>query len=216
VYSYVGGRWLASQGTTRGRSTAVRSRDVPVSTGTAAGRRLGRCWSVCRGVGGASRGRSRGRWPRGRWRGAATCGRGRSAWSGLLPGWIPQFGPPVGAAAAWYLGCVARLDEGVSPRQDCRLAGDRVGRRGNLAALAALGLEGVFSARVVGAGKAAGHGERGRPASAWSRQQRRQPFPLLVGDLKSPAHSRLLPHYRHPTQTLPPIRETGPSGTAPS
>jgi hypothetical protein len=32
-------------------------------------------------------------------------------------------------------------------------------------------------------------------------QQRRQPLPLLVGDLKSPVHARLLPHHPHPTQT---------------
>ena len=41
-------------------------------------------------------------------------------------------------------------------------AGHREGRRRNLAALATLGLEGGFPARVMGAGKAARHREQGR------------------------------------------------------
>src|SRR4030095_15015067 len=43
-------------------------------------------------------------------------------------------------------------------------------------------------------------------------QQRRQSFPLLVGNLESSAHARLLPHRFGSTQTPPPIRETRPSG----
>jgi hypothetical protein len=41
-------------------------------------------------------------------------------------------------------------------------------------------------------------------------QQRRQPLPLLVGELKSSVHARLLPHPLPSTQTHPPIRETRP------
>jgi hypothetical protein len=41
-------------------------------------------------------------------------------------------------------------------------------------------------------------------------QQRRQPLPLLVSELESPVHTRLLPHRLPSTQTDPPIREAHP------
>src|SRR4029453_4489422 len=65
-------------------------------------------------------------------------------------------------------GAVFDSQELVSPRQACRSAGHREGRRRNLAALATLGLEGVFSPWVMGTGKAARHGERGRDLAAGS------------------------------------------------
>src|SRR4029450_7870271 len=42
-------------------------------------------------------------------------------------------------------------------------------------------------------------------------QQGRQPRPLLVGELESPVHARLLPHHLPSTQTHPPIQETPPT-----
>ena len=74
--------------------------------GAMAGRRLGRAGRCAGAWDGASRRRSRGRW-----RCAADRGRGRSAWPGLAARLDAELGPPVRAATAWHLGCVARLDE---------------------------------------------------------------------------------------------------------
>jgi hypothetical protein len=75
---------------------------------------------------------------------------------------------------ARHQGVVLDSQEFVSPRPACRSAAHREGRRGDLAALAALSLEGVFSARVMRAGKTAGHRERRRNLATGGRLGRYQ------------------------------------------